>query len=282
MSRIAAGLVAACLSCAVVAGEAAVPELTAEQIVDRYVAARGGADAWHRIETMTWVGHIESAGAPATKIPFVLEMKRPDKSRFEIKAMDQAGVRIFDGSRGWKLRFTRGGMPAMQPFTAEELSYARDGFGIEGPLLDYQAKGVGVALEGTEEVEGQLAYRLGVTLPSGATHHVWIDARSFLEVKYDREARNAFGVSGTVSVMERNYQAIDGVQLPLVTETGGGSARPADRMVIDQVRFNQPMDDQLFAKPNLPGQHHVIAVEADPRPVPRAPFLRSRGAGSAQ
>jgi hypothetical protein len=74
------------------------PTLTAAQIVERNVAARGGLEEWRRIEAMAWVGRVEG-GSPAP-MPFVVELKRPNLTRFEITAMGRRFVRVFDGTRG--------------------------------------------------------------------------------------------------------------------------------------------------------------------------------------
>ena len=245
-------------------------ELTAVQIVEKNVAARGGLEAWRKIQTMVWVGHIESANAPAPRLPFVLEMKRPDKTRFEIRAKNQMSVRAYDGHHGWKLRATGDGKPDLQSYTAEELSFAHDGPGIDGPLMDYQAKGIAITLDGVEEVEGHKAYRLSVTLSSGVSHHVWIDALSFLDIKSDRVSRNAFGMSGTVSVFYRDYRATEGVQIPFTIESGAGTGKATDRMVIDRVALNPPLDDRTFARPGVPGRRNTVSIDATrPQPLRR-------------
>ena len=270
MRRIAAWGLAGCVSALVMAGEpAAATELSAAQIVEKNVAARGGLEAWRNIQSMVWIGHIERKQAAAPNLPFMLEVKRPNKTRFEIKAQNQTALRIFDGTRGWKQRPTSSGMPEIQPYTAEELRFAGDSQGIDGPLVDYQAKGVTVALDGVEEVEGHNTYRLAVTLPTGVSHHVWIDAQSFLDVKYDRKSRNAAGQSGTISVFYRDYKTIDGLQIPLTIENGTDTAKATDRMVIDRVMLNPPLQDTDFAKPGTPGRSNA-AASGSPRQAARA------------
>jgi hypothetical protein len=254
-----------------VAGEPVpAPGLTAEQVVDKNVAARGGLEAWKKVDTMVWIGHIERAQAPS--LPFVLQQKRPNKSRFEIKVQNQIAVRIYDGSQGWKLRTGSDGRPDVQAYTSEELSFARDWQFIDGPLMDYAAKGVGVALDGIDDIEGRPAYRLRLSLPSGERHHVWIDAQTFLDVKSDREAHHVYGRSSRVSVHYRDYQAREGLQIPFTIESGGDATQTRDKMVIDKVLLNQPLDDQLFAKPDLPVPRHGIAVGAT-----RSQAARPRG-----
>jgi outer membrane lipoprotein-sorting protein len=226
-------------------------ELSVEQILERYTAARGGLETLHAVHTMVWTGHIQSGNAAAAGTTFTMSFKRPNMTRFEIRGPGQMAVHIYDGMRGWKVRQVRGGSPDLQDYTPEELSFARDALGIDGPLIDHKAKGVVVTLGGVEEIEGHKAYRLNLTLPSGAQRRAWIDARTFLEERYDREAGSSGGHPGTVSVDYRNYQTFAGVQIPLLIETGSGTGKAFDRMFLDRVVINTPLSNQLFAKPRL-------------------------------
>jgi len=263
MRKIAVCVLACWLSTAAVANvPEVVPELTAAQIVDKNVAARGGLEAWQKIQSMVWIGHIERPIAGAPSLPYVLEQKRPNKTRFQIKAQNQMWVRIYDGTNGWKLRPARNVMPAVEPYTAEELSSAQNGQeGFGGPLMDYQAKGIVVVLDGVEDVEGHKAYRLNVKFPSGVSNRVWVDAQTFLEVKYDRQSHSASGQSGTVSVFYRNYGTIEGLQMPLMIESGSDTARATDKMVIDKIVLNPPLEDQMFAKPNVPLKRNAVSID---------------------
>lgn len=273
MSRLSKWVSVVCVVTAVHASPLqAEPELSAAQIVERNVAARGGLEAWRKIQSMVWLGHIERTSANAPNLPYVLEQKRPNKTHFEIMAKSQVGTRVFDGVQGWKVHPGSNGVPALEPYTADELSFARDGQGIDGELMDYQAKGITVALEGMDEVEGHKAYRLSLKRPSGVIHRVWIDAQTFLDVKYERPLRRSVSASGnrspdvlkragTVTVFYRNYQPVDGLQIPLLIESGTDMASAADRMVIDKVVLNPPLADKRFAKPDVPAAGKVLAAE---------------------
>lgn len=257
-------LLALCISTPALAGVPANDQgLTASQIVEKNVAARGGLEAWRKIQSMAWAGHIESTNAPAPRPSFVLEMKRPNKTRFEIKAQSQTSVRMYDGTNGWKVHPASHGNPEVQPYSPDELRFARDGLGIDGPLMDYQAKGIAVALDGVDEIDGRKAYRLSVKLPSGNSHHVWVDAKTFLDVKYDRVSRNKFGQSSTVSVFYRNYKTIEGLQIPLLIESGVDTAKATEKLVIDKVSLNPPLADRMFAKPGVTGWRSTATVDID-------------------
>jgi len=244
---------------------AASPALTAEQIVDRSVQVRGGLEAWRKIATIIWVGHIESARSVVPKLPFELKEKRPGKSRFEIKEPSQRSLRVFNGVGGWKMRLDADGKPEIKPLTAQEVRFARSAPGFEGPLIDFRAKGSAVSLEGTEDLDGRKTYRIGVTLGSGEHQTVWVDAESFLESRIDRTAYGPNGPKGVVSVRYRDYKEVEGLALPSVIEVGGAASDKTDRMVIERVALNPPIDDREFQGTSAPRERPSAAPAAGPQ-----------------
>ena len=59
--------------------------LSAAQIIERNVDARGGLAALARMSGMTLSGDMDAGGKHNTTLPFVLSMKRPNKTRLEIR-----------------------------------------------------------------------------------------------------------------------------------------------------------------------------------------------------
>lgn len=264
-----ASLFAAFSASAMAAGAAA--DLTADQIVARYMEASGGAQAWQDIKTMGWTGRIESGRVGNYGVPFLLMFKRPNSTHFEIMAQNQKSLRVFDGTTGWKLHPTDQGRPEWQNYTAEEVRFAQDAAGLDGPLFGYKDKGVSVVSKGTGTIEGHTAYRLEVTLPSGQTRTDWIDAKSFLELRYDRIVRDAAGRQGTVSVYYRNHQKIQGLVLPLTIETGDVAGKLTDKMMIDKIALNPTLPDNAFSKPIVPQRRGGVIIDTAKPPVARSP-----------
>jgi hypothetical protein len=230
------------------------PSLTAKQIVAKNVKARGGLDAWRKIDTMVSIGYLETGNPSMPRLPFVLQQARPNKMHFEVHAREKTSVRVFNGVTGWKLRQTHNGSPEVLAYTAEEIAAAVDGPGFDGPLIDYQAKGIGVDFDGIDEIEGQKAYRLSVKLPSGATRRWWIDAATFLDLKYERESRTSTGQAATVSVSFGNYKSVDGLVIPHSTTTGQESGKTMEAMVIEEVFLNPRITDEAFSEPRAPAR----------------------------
>ena len=233
------------------------PAMTAAEIVARNAVARGGIDAWRRIDTMAWTGDAENSNVPGRQVPFLLEQKRPGKTRFEVvEPSGMKAVRAYDGANGWKLRPGKEGPPEIVGYAPDELSFARGAQVIEGPLMDYVATGAGVAVAGIDAVEGRRAYVLDVRVPSGGLHRVWVDAQSFLELRHDREFHDAAGHVVVATVRYRDYHAFEGLQIPVAIETGGGRNQPTNRLTIERVALNPPIEDKAFERPETVTRRH--------------------------
>jgi hypothetical protein len=263
---------------------APVANLTAAQIVERHVAARGGAQAWKAVQALQLSGKLEagrgdsyarsmgyvgssnsrknasaikSTAAHGTEdtdkqvlLPFTLDMKRPHLSRLEIEFGGKTAVQVYDGTQGWKLRpfLNRNDV---EPFTADEARSAEAGReDLEGPLVDYAAKGTKVELQKVEAVEGKEAYKLKLTMKSGAVRHVWIDAKTFLDVKMDGVPRRMDGKMHDVSVYQRDFRKVEGVTIPFVVETAVAGYPDTHKMLIEKAAVNPKLDDALFTKPH--------------------------------
>jgi len=257
--------------------------LTAAQIVEKNVAARGGLEGWRAVQSMSWSGKLDAGGGSLERsrrvaegrghrgpmevannndaaakgeankqpqLPFVLEMKRPGKSRVEIQFAGKTAVQVYDGANGWKVRpfLNRNDV---QPFTAEEAKAESEKAELDGPLVDYAAKGTKVELEGVEAVEGRDAYKLKLTTKTGDVQHIWIDTQNFLDVKVEGAPRRMDGRMRTVWIYQRDFRPVQGLMIPFVLVTAVDGYRETHSMVIEKVTVNPKLDDALFTKPKV-------------------------------
>src|SRR5438105_1429867 len=98
---------------------AGAPSLSAEQIIEHNIVARGGLAAWRGVQTLTMSGHMDIGGRKNMEVPFRSAMKRPRKLRFELDFNGQKAVQIYDGAHGWKIRPYLGRSDA-EPYSSEE------------------------------------------------------------------------------------------------------------------------------------------------------------------
>ncbi len=241
-----------CMSLGVLgaSGAQALGGLTAAQLIDKNVAAKGGLQAWRAVQSMTFSGKLEAGGKSKAQLPFVLEKKRPRKTRVEIVFANDTAVQVYDGANGWKLRPYLG-RRTVEPYSPEELKSAAFESDVDGPLVDYAGKGSKVELEGVEKVENQDTYKLKVTMKGGQVQHLWLDAGTFLEVKVEGTPRRMDGKMRPVSIYLRDYKTVNGLKVPYVIETAVEGNRDTHKMLVESVAVNSKLDDALFAKPNV-------------------------------
>jgi hypothetical protein len=262
-------------------------KLSAAEIADRNVAARGGLEAWRAVQTISMQGKLGAGGnrratldVPAANIPnkkslnkivpprpveeaelpFVMELKRPRKIRLELQFNGQTAIQVFDGTNGWKLRpFLN--RREVEPFTQDEMKIASMQSDLDGLLVDYAAKGTQIDLDGIEKVEDRDTYKLKLTLKSGQVTHVWVDTKTFLETKIEAAPRRLDGTYHPVEVYYRDYRPVSGLQIPFVLETrvlpvaktASGlrdTPVPPERIIIDKINVNPKLDDSRFARPD--------------------------------
>jgi hypothetical protein len=255
--------------------------LSAAQIVDKNVAARGGLQAWRAVQTLSLQGKMGAGGnrraslalpmpygkevvnalprrpAEEAQLPFLMELRRPRKMRLELQFKGQTAVQVYDGSNGWKFRpfLNRNDV---EPYSKEELKIASQGEDLDGPLVDYAAKGSRVELAGSEKVEGHNTYKIKVVEKSGHTFHIWIDAQTFLEAKVEGQPRRLDGTEHPVEVYYRDFRTVDGLQIPFELETRVLSVArnslglrdtpvPPEKIIIEKIVVNPKFDEKLFS-----------------------------------
>jgi len=246
------------------------PHLSAEQIVEKNVAARGGLAAWRSIRAVEIKGKMQAGGnnrpsltvpgvpkdaampaarpAEQAELPFLMDLERGRKKRLEIEFQGKTAVQVYDGTHGWKLRpFLN--RHQVENYTAEEMKAASQESDLDGYLIDYAAKGSKVELEGTDQVEGHSAYNLKVTDKNGNARHVWVDASNFLEVKVEGTPRRLDGKYHPVATYLRDYRSVGGVMMPFLHETAVEGVRDREKIEIETIVANPKLDETRFAMP---------------------------------
>lgn len=226
------------------------PSLGAEQIVERSIAASGGLQGWRAVNSMAMSGQIEVGGTKNATLPFTMTMKRPKKSRFEVRFEGQTAFQVYDGEQGWKVRPFLG-RDEVDPYTPAEAKQAFDAAELDGLLVDHAQRGTKIALAGAERVEGHGAYKLKLTLKDGTQRMMWIDGSTFLQVKVEGDPRKLDGRMHRVFVLLRDYRNENGLKVPHVIETAVEGGKQSHKMTIERVSVNAPIEDSLFAKPTL-------------------------------
>jgi outer membrane lipoprotein-sorting protein len=228
--RFAAAL-AVTLACAVTASAQ-----TADEIVAKNLAAKGGVEKLKAIQTLRQSGTMTLQGQTAQ---FAAMSKRPNLNRQEITIQGTTIQMIFDGTKAWMINPLMGPSPIEMP--AEQGDMVKDQSDIDGPLVDYKRKGSTIDLVGTETVDGKQAYHLRVTRKGLPPQELYIDTTTNLEIK----AATTIPGSGTMELTFGDYRSVDGMMVPFkVTSTAGGMV--VSELKLDKVEFNVPLPPDTF------------------------------------
>jgi len=263
LNRILTVALALSLAAGAAAAAPSLPALSAAQIVEKNAQARGGLSAWRSTSTVVFTGKM-GAGAsryvtvssrgtmqtkqrPEAQLPYLLEYKRPFKTRLELEFAGARAVQVYDGASGWKLRPYLG-RSSWDAFSSDELKQASFEPGIDGYLLDAAAKGSQVELEGTERIEDRDCYRLKVTLKNAQVHRVWVDGKSFLDIRVEGDQRRLDGRPRAVFIDQRDFKAEQGLMIPHVLETSVQGFSRTEKILIESVKVNAPLNDAQFTK----------------------------------
>jgi outer membrane lipoprotein-sorting protein len=122
---------------------------------------------------------------------------------------------------------------------------------LDGPLVDYAKKGTTIELKGMDKVEGNPAYKLKLTMKGGTARHLWIDAKTFLDVKIEGEPRRLDNKWHNVAIYSRDFRKEGGVVVPHLLETAVEGIAQTHKVTIEKVAINPPIDDGMFGKATI-------------------------------
>lgn len=242
---------------------AALHAQTADEIVAKYIEARGGLEKIKAVKTERVTGTI-SFGAD-TGGPFIVERKRPLMMHMEISLNGLSMIRVYDGkSSGWTYNpFVPA--PMVQPMTTDELRNIFDEADFDGPFVDYKAKGNKLEFIDKEEVLGKTAYKVKLTSKIGDVSHFYFDADSHLLLKWEGERKIADKDMPWESFFH-DYRECNGLKYPFLIESDAPGTEQTQKIVADKIEVNIPIDDAHFGKPDPPAPPPADAAAPSAKP----------------
>jgi outer membrane lipoprotein-sorting protein len=231
---------------------------SADEIVKKALEARGGVAKLKSVQSERITGRITFAHGEEGV--FVVELKRPLKMHVEISVEGQKIIRVYDGkSSGWMINPFLETKDA-QPMAPEDLKNISDESDFDGPLVDYKSKGNQIELAGKESLDDKPVYRLKLTNKNGEVRFYFLDAASFLLVKWEGVRR-----TGDQDVPWESYfsdfQEVHGLRFPSRIDQGSPGTEVKQTLTAEKIEIDPQIDDSRFAKP----------VPADPPAAPAPP-----------
>jgi photosynthetic reaction center cytochrome c subunit len=220
---------------------------SADEILDKYIQAIGGAQRVASLTSFTAKGTYVGFDTAMMKVPVDIYAKAPNQRTIIVHMPEGDSTRTYDGQRGW---FTMPGYPV----PVLELSGGDlNGAGADA-LLTFPARikqdftqwivGFPVTINDVDTlvVQGKLA-------PAGFPVKFYFDPKTGLLVRSVRLVNSIVGKNPT-QVDYEDYREVNGVEVPFkwtVTWTDGRSV-----IELSSLQPNVPVDAAKFAKPAPP------------------------------
>jgi hypothetical protein len=232
---------------------------TAEELVAKNIQAKGGMDKIKAITSLRTSSDLDAGGFKAV---LGEESKRPNllRTTFTIQGMTQ--IQAYDGSSGWQIS-PFGGKKDPQLMGEDDMRDLVESADFDGPLVDYQSKGNKVEYLGHDQVDGDDALKLKVTLKNGDVNYYFLDPDTFLEIEVEKQQFIRGSVRESVTMLG-SYKPVNGVMYPFSIEAGSkNDADSRAKITVKKIEANVPVKDGDFKMPEAP--------QGTPQPAPKKP-----------
>lgn len=217
---------------------------TADELIAKNIEARGGMEKMKAIKTLRMTGKFDGFGFTAT---VGQENQRPNLVRetFSLQGMSQ--IQAYDGSAGWQIQ-PFGGKKTPELMGEDDLRDLLLDADFDGPLVDYKEKGSTVEYLGHDQVDGDDALRLKITLKNGDIIYDYLDPDTFMEIR--REIQQFIRGSQRDRVVGLgSYKPVNGVMYPFSISQGPKNHPDEQTVTVRKLEANVTIDPADF---NLP------------------------------
>ena len=243
--RCATVLVSASLSTSVLNAQE-LKQFTVDTLVAKNIEAKGGIDALRAVQSLRLKGKL-LVNQGQIEFAYTRTKKRPGQIRTEATLQGMTLVHAYDGTEGWKIS-PFGGRKDPEKISVDDAKSLVEDAEIDGPLVDWEAKGSTVEYLGPEDVDGTLAHKLKVVRKNGDISYVYLDPDHFLEIRILTQ-RTEQGAQVEVETDLGDYEKIDGVFFPFSIETGAKGSSDKQKIILEKADANVPVDATEFKFP---------------------------------
>ncbi|HEX3544359.1 MAG TPA: c-type cytochrome [Candidatus Acidoferrum sp.] len=213
-----------------------------EDLLDRYLAAVGGAAAIEKVTSRVQKGKLMAFGGQT--FPAEVYSKAPDKRVSVMHLTDGDSVTAFDGQRGW---MSVPGRPA-HIMSASENDSARLDADLYFPV-HVKTLYSKFTVKSGERIDSHDTYLVEGHEEGRPPLRLYFDTQTGLLLRMVRYAQTPLGLNPT-QIDYADHREVDGVKVPFRWTV----ARPGNRFTIqvEETKQNVPVDDAKFKAPPPP------------------------------
>jgi hypothetical protein len=204
---------------------------TADEVIDKYIAAIGGKEKWKQINSLKIEGAIEVQGV---EIPYTAQVVHNKGFRSDAEFQGTKFIDIVTPTKGWAQN-PMAGKSTLQPLSAEELKE-------KGEFIDYKEKGSTVEALGKDEEDGNEYFKIKLTTKNKNETTYFFDLKTNLIYKSE-SVTSQQGQDVSVVSKYLDYKNVDfGVKIPYKVEIGGMMV-----MATKVFTINPVIDEKIFS-----------------------------------
>ncbi len=218
---------------------------TADQVLDKYIRAIGGAQKWNTITSLVGKGTSMGYGPEGEKRAFEIYAK-PGMRTTIIHTRDGDNTAAYDGKNAWQAVPLR---PVLvMSLTGGELDGAKLDAELAFPARLKQAL-TNWRVGRTDSIEGRKVQVVQGTGPGGALGTLYFDDETGLLVRQLRYANSAVGRI-PIQVDYADYRDVNGVKMPYRWQLFWLDGR--ENVELTELQANVAIDAAKFGKPAAP------------------------------
>ena len=260
------GLAALALAALVAPGGAAAQ--SADEMIAKHIAARGGLAALHAIETLRMTGAMRPGGFDV-QLAYDETIARPGSVRIDATLQGLTVVQAYDGSSGWQIQPFQGRKDP-EALSADDTKNLQEEADFEGPLIDAKAKGARIDSLGNVDVDGAPAWALRATLRNGDQLTYYLDPDAWLTVRVVTR-QLVRGAESLTQTDYGDYEKVAGVYFPFEVASGPKGSTVQQRVTYDKILANEPVDPATFERPKTSAAATQQAAPVPTKPAPQTP-----------
>jgi hypothetical protein len=219
---------------------AAAPALTADQVLENYIKAIGGREAWKKLTTRISTGTIDVPAMSLSGLVTVRE-KAPNRSIFTVNFNGAVFQQGFDGTVGWSNDPQNG----LREQTGEELAETKRDSDFYHPL-DLKQMYSKITVTGTDKIDDRDAYVVEASSGDLGTDKIYFDTQNGLVLRIVGQHHTMEGPA-TFTEDFSDFREVDGIKLPYTVRQESPSSTFTIKFT--EIRHNEGIEDAAFAKP---------------------------------
>ena len=215
---------------------------TADDVLQKHIAAIGGTEKWNSITSMKMVGTMNFGGVELG----MTETLVSDKAlRMDISAMGMSGFTIITPTEGWMYMPFQPGMDKVMPVPKEQVEASKTKLNMKGAYLTDRSKIKTAEMLGRDSVNATPCYKLKLCDLDGNYQVAYFDASTYYLLRSEMKVK-VQDQEQEVSASFSDFRKLpEGIVVPMTISADQGDVN------FKTIEVNKPIDDSVF-KPVIP------------------------------